>query len=107
MLVCTESVTVDGDFRGDREPTAFHLDQKFAPALRTFPDADLEADELLLALRRRADQHQHALAVIFHAGLQKDTVGPDVDVSSRRQIALLPALVLALPLGRQPGNHRR
>jgi hypothetical protein len=33
--------------------------------------------------------------VIFHAGLQKDTVGPDVDVSSRQQIALLPALVLA------------
>ncbi len=31
--------------------------------------------------------------MIFHAGLQKDTVGPDVDVSSRRQIALLPALV--------------
>ncbi len=25
----------DGDFRGDREPTAFHLDQKFAPARRT------------------------------------------------------------------------
>jgi putative transposase len=33
--------------------------------LRTFPHADLEADELLLALRRRADQHQHALAVIL------------------------------------------
>ena len=70
-----ERTVADGDFRGDREPTAFHLDQKFAPALRTFPHADLEADELLLALRRRADQHQHALAVIFHAGLQKDTVG--------------------------------
>src|SRR6476646_862396 len=107
MLVCTESVTVDGDFRGDREPTAFHLDQKFAPALRTFPDADLEADELLLALRRRTDQHQHALAVVFHASLQKDAIGPDVDISPRRQIALLPTLVLALPLGRQPGDHRR
>jgi hypothetical protein len=36
-----ERTVADGDFRGDREPTAFHLDQKFAPALRAFPHADL------------------------------------------------------------------
>jgi hypothetical protein len=37
-----ERTVADGDFRGDRDPTAFHLDQKFAPALRTFPHADLK-----------------------------------------------------------------
>src|SRR5712671_688105 len=102
-----ERTVADGDFRGGRKPAAFHLDQQFAPALRALAHADLEADELLLTLRRRTDQNQHALAVIFHASLQEDAVGPDVDVSPRRQIALLPTLVLALPIGRQPGNHRR
>src|SRR5256885_10839680 len=52
----------------------------------------LETDEFLLAFRRRADQHQHALAVVFHPSLQVDAVGPHVHVSPRRQIALLPAL---------------
>jgi hypothetical protein len=42
----------------------------------------------------------------FHAGLQENAVGPHIDVAPRRQIALLPALVLALPLGRQAGHHR-
>ena len=41
--------------------------------------------------------------MVFHAGLQEDTISPHVHVSSRRQIAPLPAFVLALPLGRQPG----
>lgn len=70
------------------------------------PHADLETDELLLAFRHRVDQYQHAFAVIFHASLQEDAVGPHVDVPPRQQIALLPVLVLALPLGRQPGNRR-
>ena len=95
-----ERAVADGDFRRDLQPAAFRLDQQFAPALRAFPHADLEADEFFLPLRSRADQHQHALAVVFHASLQEDTVGPHVDVSPRRQVALLPPLVLALPLGR-------
>jgi hypothetical protein len=49
----------------------------------------MEADRLLLAFRRRADQHQHAFAVVFHAGLQEDAVRPHVHVPARRQIALL------------------
>jgi hypothetical protein len=36
-------------------------------------------------------------------GLQEGALGPDRDVSSRRQIALLPALVLAL-FSRCPGG---
>src|ERR1700688_3443822 len=62
-----ERTVTNGDFRSDRQPPSFHIDEKFAPALRAFPNANLEADELLLALRRGPDQHQHAFAVVFHA----------------------------------------
>jgi hypothetical protein len=48
------------------------------PALRALAHADLEADEFLLAVRRRADQHQRAFAVVFHASLQEDAVRPHV-----------------------------
>ncbi|MEY9405389.1 hypothetical protein ABIF79_011828 [Bradyrhizobium japonicum] len=83
------------------------VDQEFAPALRALAHADLEADQLLLAFRRGANQHQHAFAVIFHAGLQVHAIGPDVDIATRRQIASLPAFVLDLPIGLQAGDHRR
>ena len=102
-----ERTVTNGDFRGDLQPTAFRLDEQFAPALRALAHADLEADQFLLAFRRRADQHQHAFAVVFHASLQEDAVRPHVHVPARRQIPLLPALVLALPLRRQSGDHRR
>src|SRR3979411_3325505 len=102
-----ECTVTNGDFRSDRQPPSFHIDEKFAPALRAFPNANLEADELLLALRRGPDQHQHAFAVVFHARLQEYPVGPHIQVSARRQIPLLPMPVLALPLRRQTGNHRR
>src|SRR5215210_7467008 len=88
----------DGDFRGDLQPTAFRLNQQFVPALRALAHTDLEADEFLLAFRRRTDQHQHAFAVVFHASLQEDAVRPDVYVPARGQIAPLPTIVLALPL---------
>src|SRR5450759_4265973 len=102
-----ERTVADGDFWGDLQPALLHLDQELTPALRAFSNANLEADKLLLALRRRTDQHQHAFGVVFHPGLQVDTVRPDIHVSPRRQVALLPAVVLVLPLGRQSGNHRR
>ncbi len=63
-------------FRGDLQPTGFGFDEQFVPALRALAHADLEADEFLLAFRRRADQHQHAFAVVFHASLQEDAVRP-------------------------------
>jgi hypothetical protein len=48
-----------------------------------------------------------ALGVVLHPGLQEYAIGPDVDIVPRRQIALLPALVLALPLRLQARYHRR
>jgi len=76
---------------GNPEPALPQVDQEFAPALRALAHADLEADQLLLAFRRGTNQHQHAFAVIFHAGLQVHAIGPDVDIATRRQIASLPA----------------
>src|SRR5450830_1824371 len=102
-----ECTITNGDFRSDLQSPSFHIDEKFAPALRAFPNANLEADEFLLALRRSPNQHQHAFAVVFHPSLQEYTVGPHIQVSARRQIPPLPMPVLALPLCRQTGNHRR
>src|SRR5665213_2907391 len=100
-----ERAVANGDFWGDLQPALLHLNQQLTPALRALASANLEADKFLLALRCRADQHQHAFRVVFHPGLQVDTVRPDIHVSSCRQIALLPAVILILPFGRQSGNH--
>src|SRR5215470_913181 len=81
--------------RGGRAPLT--IEQQFAPILRAFAGAVGEADEFLAALRRRADQHQNALLLVFKPGLQIDAVCPDVHVAFRRQIALLPSLVLVEP----------
>src|SRR3954462_1615374 len=46
----------NGEFRRDRQPTAFRLDQQFTLALRALPYTYLEADEFLLAFRRCANK---------------------------------------------------
>ena len=66
-----------------------------------------QANQFLLALRRGADQHQHALGIGLHPGLQVDPVCPDVNVAPCREVALLPRLIFRLPLCRQPRDHRR
>jgi hypothetical protein len=53
---------------------------RLAPALCAFPHADLEADEFFLPLGRRAEQHQHTVAMLFHAGLQVNAVGAGIHV---------------------------
>ena len=90
----------------DGQAPSLDLDKQFSPALGALAHADLEADQFLPALRRGADQHQHALGLLLHPGLEVDAVGPDVDVAAGRQVARLPALVLGLPFARQPGDHR-
>ena len=74
------------------EPAPLQIEQQIAPVLGTFAGAIGEADQLLAAFRRRADQHEDALLLVFEPGLQMDAVGPDVDVPPGRQIALLPAV---------------
>ena len=65
-----------------------------------------EADQLLLALWRGADDDQHALRVVLEPGLQMDAVGPEVDVALGGEIALAPARVLVAPDLLQPRNGR-
>src|SRR5512144_2444916 len=43
----------------------------------------------------------------FHPRLQVNPVRPHIDVAPRREIALLPCLVVRLPLRRQTRDHRR
>ena len=46
--------------------------------------------------------HQHAFGGGFHPRLQVNPVRPHIDIAPRREIALLPCLVVRLPLRRQP-----
>src|SRR5271156_4945447 len=71
-----------------------------------------EADQFLAAFRRRTDQHEDALLLVFEARLEMDAIGPDIDIALRRQIAPLPWGVLVEPAilqaadggCRQPGS---
>ena len=64
-----ERAVADGEIRRDLEATPLDVDEEFAPALRALPHPGLEADELFLALGCGADQHKHALGVVFHSRL--------------------------------------
>ena len=70
------------------KPSPLQIEQQLAPVLRALARAVGEADQLLPALRRRADQHEDALLLVLQPRLQIDAVGPDVDVAPGRQIAL-------------------
>src|SRR5215475_618885 len=74
------------------------IDERRLGARRSlFAHAVGKAEQLLFALRRRADDDQDALLGVFKTGLQVNAVGPHVDVALGRQIALLPMLVLVEP----------
>src|SRR3954467_3967956 len=66
-----------------------------------------QADELLLALRGRADDHEKALGVRFKAGLHVDAVDPEVDVTFGREIARGPPGMLVQPSLLEAGDARR
>ena len=76
------------------QAASLQVEQQRAPIMRTLAGAVGEADELLLALRRRADDDQDALLLVFQTGLQMDAVGPDVDIALGRQVALGPSGVV-------------
>ena len=75
-------------------------------ALGAFPYTRLEADRLLFALPRASDQHQHALGLVLHPGLEADSVRPDGRVAPSREVPLLPAIVRGLPLGHEAPDDR-
>src|SRR6516225_5749367 len=71
-----------------------------------FPRTVGKAEQLLFALRRRADDDQDTLLGVFKTGLQVNAVGPHVDIALGRQIALAPMLVLVEPDLLQPRDRR-
>src|SRR5260370_31053105 len=102
-----ERAVADREVRRDLEPTLLDIDEELTPALRALAHPGLEADELLLALGGRADQHHHAFCIVFHPCLQADPVRPPVHVSSRPEIALLPRVEIRLPPRPQPPDPPR
>src|SRR5512132_628354 len=71
-----EPAVADGQVRRDLEPTPLDVDEELPPALRALAHPGLKADEFLLALGCRADQHQHAFGGGFHPRLQVNPVPP-------------------------------
>src|SRR5919202_7150981 len=69
-----ERAVADGQLRRDRQATGLEVDQQLVPALGALAHPDLEANQLLLALRGRADQHQHALGLWLHPRLQVNAI---------------------------------
>jgi len=102
-----ERAVPHGEIRRDLEPAPLDVDEELAPALRALPHAGLESDEFLPALWGGANQHEHAFGVVFHARLQVDPIRPHVHVSPRREVALLPGVVIGLPLCGEPRDHGR
>src|ERR1051325_11687659 len=90
----------------DREPPSLQIEQQLLPGSRALAQAVDEADELLRAFRRRADDDEQALRIVLEPGLHVDAVGPEVDVALRREIPLQPARVFVRPGVLEPGDAR-
>ena len=71
----------DGQLRRDRQTAPPQIEQQCAPVVGALARAVGEADELFLALRRRANDDEDALDIVLQAGLQMNAVGPHVDVA--------------------------
>src|SRR5215470_20384943 len=97
-----ERAVADREVGCDLKTTPPDVDEELAPTLRALPHPGLEADEFLPAFRCGADQHEHAFGRLLHARLQVDSVRPHVHVTPRREVALLPGVVIGLPFRRQP-----
>ena len=96
----------DGEFGRDDQTSVLQIEQQLTPVLGALACTVGKAEQLLPALRRRADDDQDALLGVFKTGLEVDSVGPHVDVALGRQIALPPMLVLVAPDFLQPSNSR-
>jgi hypothetical protein len=94
---------IGGDeLRRDREATPLQIEQQGAPVVGALARAVGEADKLLPALQRGADDDEDALRIVLQTRLQMNAVGPDVDVALGGKVQLVPALVLVDPDLLQP-----
>ena len=74
-----------------------HITEQLPPALGAFAKARLEADQLFLAFPRGADDDQHAFGLLFHSRLQINAVRPQINITPRRQVTLLPTGKIIFP----------
>ena len=102
-----ERAVGDREFGPDGQPAPPEVEQQLPPGLHALAHAIGQADELLLAFRRRADDHEKALGVRFEAGLHVDAVDPEIDVAFGREIALGPPGMLVRPGVLESGDARR
>ena len=84
----------DGELRGDCETAPLEIEQQLLPGLHALADAVGKPNQFLLAFGGGTDDHEQALRIIFEPGLDVDAIGPDVDISLGRQVAIAPAGVL-------------
>ena len=87
----------DREFGPPREPAPLQVKEQLPPGLRALTHAINEPDEFLLALGRRADDHQQALRFILEPSLNVDAVDPEVDVALGGQVAITPMGMLVDP----------
>src|SRR5262249_39915072 len=102
-----ETAVGDGEFRPHVEPATLQVEQQAAPIVRTFPCAIDKTDQLLLALRRRPDQHEDALLLVLEARFEMDSIRPDVNVAFARKITCLPLCMILLPAIFQAADRAR
>src|SRR5690348_4551285 len=65
-----KSAVGDGEFGRDRQTSVLQIEQQFTSILRALTRAVGNAEQLLPALRRRADDDQDALLGVVKTGLQ-------------------------------------
>src|SRR5918994_4179303 len=73
------------------------VEQQLLPGLHALAHAVGQADEFLLAFRRRADDHEKALGVILEASLHVNAIRPEIDIAFGGEIALRPTGMLLGP----------
>src|SRR5260221_13481871 len=76
-----ERTVGDRDLRRCCQAATLQIEQQITPRLGALTQAICEADEFLLAFRRRADDDQDTLRLFLEPGLQMDAVGPAINVA--------------------------
>src|SRR3954453_14796647 len=101
-----ERTVADRELGSRRKAAPLQLEEQLLPRLCTLAHPVDEADQLLLAFGRGADNDQQALRGVLEARLDVDAIGPEVDVALGGEIALAPAGMLLRPGLLEPSHGR-
>ena len=92
----------DGQFRRGVQSTLLKAAKKVAPTVGVLAKPIPDRQNILLTVFISTDNYQYTLAVSIQTRREVDPIGPEVNVPSRRQIALAPDLELIPPGLLQP-----